>query len=175
MASSGMCQLSQASATLPRSASIRRSLGSPRLTCTETQSAPCLTPSSTVPTRVWCCRWATGRGRGKVDDEPDVLTRVAVRATHQTFVHQHRVRAARGHVVDGLAHVHQTLHSADGHAVVHGHDDRAPVFAVDDALQTDFFCRGTWENSFGVACRLVCRQSPSACGVALAVDRRQKN
>ena len=57
MASRGMCQSSQAAATRPRSASIRRSLGSPRFTCTETQSAPCLMPSSTVPTRVLVLPW----------------------------------------------------------------------------------------------------------------------
>ena len=74
-----------------------------------------------------------------MDDKAHVLARVAVGAAHQALVHEHRVRAALGHVVDGFAHVHQTLHSAEGDAVVHGHDDGAAVFTIDDALQTDFF------------------------------------
>ena len=99
-----------------------------------------------------------------MDDEAHVLARVAVGAAHQALVHEHRVRAAHGHVVDGLAHVDQTLHRAEGDAVVHGHDDGTAVFTIDDALQADFFAEVHGELLSLVACQHLFADSPPAAG-----------
>ena len=82
-----------------------------------------------------------GGGGGKMDDEADVLARAAVGATHEPLVHEHGVRAADGHVVDGLAHVHKAVHGADGHAMIHGDDDGAAIVTIDDAFQTNFLAK----------------------------------
>ena len=76
-----------------------------------------------------------------MDDKADVAARVTVPATHKALVHENGVSAARGHVVDGVAHVHQAFNRADGHAVVHGNNDGTAICAVDDTFQADFFSK----------------------------------
>lgn len=80
-------------------------------------------------------------GGGQVDDEAHVLAGVAVRAADQALMHEHGVSAAHGHVVDGLAHVDEAVDGTDGHAVVHGNDDSAAGFTIDDAFQTNLFAK----------------------------------
>ena len=76
-----------------------------------------------------------------MDDEAHVLAGVAVRAADQALMHEHGVSAAHGHVVDGLAHVDEAVDGTDGHAVVHGNDDSAAGFTIDDAFQTNLFAK----------------------------------
>ena len=78
-------------------------------------------------------------GGGEVDDQTYVLARAAVGAADQPLVHEHGIRAADGHVVDGFAHVHEAVHRADGDAVIHGNDNGAMIFTIDDAFQTNLF------------------------------------
>ncbi len=80
-----------------------------------------------------------GGGCGKVHDQAHVTAALTVAAAHQALVHEHRVRAAFGHLVHGFAHVHKAVDGPHAHAVIQRHDDGAPGFSVENALHPDSF------------------------------------